>query len=158
MRPGSLIVMAVTLTALFVIPLVSLATSANPFGFATETHPMTYGYCKKDDDPDVNSRDFYVCNDAPRPYPGFYEYNLHFVEGAGVCWLSAAMTGKDLRSEALEIMRHLTKKYGEPTTGTSMWDKKDGFRAVGNVTNVIVTSNIHRQESGDDWIQVFFLG
>ena len=122
------------------------ADSGNPFGFATNKHPLAYGYCKKV--PKFLTHHEYRCSSAPRPHPDFESYTLQFVEGVGLCRIQAGSTNFQTEmgfNHAIEMLKsQIAVKYGLPTKDTKQgsenlpvrhlhWSPEAGFNGLGEV-------------------------
>ena len=138
----SAVIMGVLAVAVFTGSFCGGAESENPFGFETHTHPLTYGYCRRD--PDDLDPHRYVCNSAPRPHPDFYLYHLRFAEDDGLCAIAslthADSSAADLGNVIEKIKEQIAKKYGSGRPGKHpvvyMWDKKAGFHGLGDVEQI----------------------
>lgn len=126
------------------------AESDNPFGFETNKHPLEYEYCQKDkalSPTALRSRSLrghgYTCSSAPRPHPDFPEYTLSFVEGVGLCFISATGYHYPLFPwQGLGMFKEqIAQKYGQPTSKAESkrayhwyhWWPKEGFDGLGDV-------------------------
>jgi len=78
MRTWSIAVFATTLLAL------GTALADAPFGFKSNAHPADYDYCEA-----TGLVELYKCQSSPRPHSAFDLYFLHYVDGLGLCKLSA---------------------------------------------------------------------
>lgn len=139
------VIMGAVIVAVFTGSFCRGAEGGNPFGFETNTHPLEYEYCGKAQD-HIRYPYLYICKSAPRSHPDFYQYDLNFLEGVGLCaissWTFGKYTNKDSRLENLieKLKEQLSKKYGsgrpEKFPGVYIWDKKAGFNGLGNVEQI----------------------
>ena len=90
------------------------ADSPNPFGFETNTHPLTYKYCKKMKGKDSYSHFWYQCRSAPRMHPDIAGIRLQFVEGVGLCKIGAISFGIGKTISLDGFKEQIAETYGPP--------------------------------------------
>ena len=125
------------------------ADNGNPFGFETNTHPLQYEYCKKEE-PRYAKGYAYRCRSAPRPHPDFEEYMVMFVEEVGLCSITAGTKHHSGLKMFKMFQAQIANKYGPPTsnddekmrkkrllgeppTAEMRWDPHAGFVGVGDI-------------------------
>lgn len=148
---------------LFVGSSIVRAESGNPFGFETQTHPLQYEYCKKEEaEGFLRDHFLYECRSAPRMHPDIATIWLRFVEDAGLCFIRArsgdfVIFGKELRDLIEGLKDQIVNKYGPPTSELKEvdpekedglvigdgeyrydWNPKEGFRGLGDVVSISV--------------------
>ena len=121
-----------------------------PFGFQTNENPAAYGYCKAS-----GLAELYTCSTAPIPHSAFDLYLLYYVDGSGLCKISALGKrinndnyGSMSRKEADEIALEVARKYGPQTNKhdfvlpNSIWEEsRDWMMGV----------NVKERYYGYDW-------
>ena len=125
MRTWSFAAFATTLLAF------GTALADAPFGFELNAHPADYDYCEA-----TALAELYKCESSPRPHSAFDLYFLHYVDGLGLCKLSAVGKsaandnyGSKSRKKADELAQHISRKYGPHTNKQdsllpgSFWDE-----------------------------------
>lgn len=162
-------------TIIILIVLVSLVTgrgsvwadSNNPFGFETMKHPIKYGYCKRDLRHSKRLAGYYRCSSAPRPHPDLGSYDLWFVDGIGLCSITAHTVGDLLAPDIVEQFKdQITKKYGTARTRETsiiafpkgfdpqyVWFLEDGDEGIGDVSMIDITAD---HNSPPSWIRIHF--
>lgn len=125
MRTWSFAAFATTLLAF------GTALADAPFGFESNAHPSDYDYCEA-----TGLAELYKCESSPRPHTAFDLYFLHYVDGLGLCKLSAVGKsdandnyGTKSRQKADELAQEISRKYGPHTNRRdflplgSFWDE-----------------------------------
>ena len=122
----------VAFTSALVTVTLNPATAAenNPFGLDLDKHPTEYGCTQSQ-----KNQYWYSCTTVPKPHPEFEFYELQYVDGVGICYVSAI--GKTIRNDSYgittkkrvdAIARQLKQKYGAETSKSaflrshSIWD------------------------------------
>ena len=111
MRTWSIAAFATTLLAF------GTALAGAPFGFKSNAHPAGYDYCEA-----TGLVELYKCESSPRPHSAFDLYFLHYVDGLGLCKLSAVGKsfatdnyGSKSRKMADALAQQISRKYGPHT-------------------------------------------
>ena len=164
-------IMLVIFGALFAGSPCARADSGNPFGFETNKHPLEYEYCKKE--PGLYRGHGYTCSSAPRPHPDLDKYALKFVEGVGLCRISASrseMLYSDVENMIEMSKDQLAKKYGPPAIPTEeeardnivlqyYWAPKGGFNGLGDVKYIRMRAKDFSLDLNDlnkNWVTIDF--
>lgn len=143
-----------------------LAESDNPFGFETQTHPLQYEYCKKEE-PHFAKGHAYRCRSAPRPHPDFQRYMVMFVEEVGLCSITAGTIPE--YNSGLKMFKmfqtQIANKYGPPTSNDDekmrknrraemRWEPHAGFVGIGDIQSIRL--NLHpRSIIASFWLVTF---
>ena len=124
------------------------ADSGNPFGFETDTHPLTYEYCKKWKGKDSYSHFWYQCRSAPRMHPDIENIFLKFVDDVGLCAIDApSFDINKKKTISLDgFKEQIAETYGPPTSKTGNehathqydWDREAGFPSLGDIEAIRV--------------------
>lgn len=149
------------LTLLFLGSCNVRAESDNPFGFETQTHPLQYEYCKKEETDFLHEPFLHECQSAPRMHPDIKTIYLKFVEGVGLCFIRANSGdfigfGKELGGLIDSFKDQIANKYGSPTSELKEidpekeetvfggkeyryeWNPNEGFSGLGAVASISV--------------------
>lgn len=129
---------AALLGLLFVVALSpAVAAESNPFGLDLDKHPAEYDGCFQ---PEEYEPYWYGCKTVPKPHPEFELYAIQYVEGVGICAVTAVSKtiendsyGFTTKRRVDAIAKQLKQKYGVETLKFdrllygSIWDDPDDW-------------------------------
>ena len=136
------------------------ADSSNPFGFQTNKHPLTYGYCKITDN--EFSHFWYECRSAPRMHPDMKIIRLKFVDDVGLCVIAGESFKINETITLDSFKEQIAETYGPPTSQEEFrehtirynWDRKAGFPGLSDIVSIFAKTTtwdgVHR-------VQIFFM-